>query len=539
MYYLKQQHSFCIVLSGCGLVRLELVDLKDVAGLTILVGATACGSLKSSNSVLRRSFTSHQAEATSFHLFQYHYTALASSSDFVFFFSELQHHQTIRAQLSLHRHTRPSFTTTMEDDDDTRKLILRLQMEDLASIWASSTTSTDDGTELDADVSLRLYRQELRTAEQQIEDEHSAQAAAQDEHRQRDAILADREAARRLFLELNPNEPLPEFVDNDQLAIIESSTSDNALLMPEASSAPGLRHSTDQSSTPSGPSSLFSRRTSLTSSGMKRSADHLDTDDEPSTKKQASEGTVPASGQFSARELRSAQRASSRSIRSTPANPFGSVQAFNSSPSTPTGLKRPALDELSDVHPRRDTNPRSRTLPLFGIHHCLRLGSSPFLLRLVLPPHLKRATLPSSARLADPRKTSRKHLVPTSALAQYVVRLRDHPFLLEPTEETIILQALQIPKILDRRSSQHRGSPSHLDSSLSLNKFNPPQSNASFAIARSHAPSLTATPAVMRTVRSVPTGSSKCLFMMTLCGHHNAVQQRCPSRMLNTFFAKT
>lgn len=51
------------------------------------------------------------------------------------------------------------------DDDETRRLILRLQMEDLASIWASSTASSNDGTELDADVSLRLYRHELRTAD--------------------------------------------------------------------------------------------------------------------------------------------------------------------------------------------------------------------------------------------------------------------------------------------------------------------------------------------------------------------------------------
>jgi hypothetical protein len=63
------------------------------------------------------------------------------------------------------------------DDDETRNSFLRLQMEDLATIWASSTPTNDDA-ELDANTSLRLYRQELRTAEQQIEDRCSAQAVA-------------------------------------------------------------------------------------------------------------------------------------------------------------------------------------------------------------------------------------------------------------------------------------------------------------------------------------------------------------------------
>jgi hypothetical protein len=179
------------------------------------------------------------------------------------------------------------------EDDDTRKLILRLQMEDLASIWATSTTSNDDATEFDADVSLRLYRQELRTAEQQIEDEHSAQAAAQNEHRQRDAILADREAARRLFLELNPNEPLPEFVGDEQLAITESSTSDNALLKFAASPASKASHLSEQPVVPYS-SSPCSQRTSLLLTNSKRSADQLDSSEEPPLKKQATENTTLA-----------------------------------------------------------------------------------------------------------------------------------------------------------------------------------------------------------------------------------------------------
>jgi hypothetical protein len=86
----------------------------------------------------------------------------------------------------------------MDEDDATRKMILRVQMEDLASIWTLSASSAIDDAELDADVALRLYRQELRAAEQQNDDKGSAQAVAQDELRQRDAVLADREAARRL-----------------------------------------------------------------------------------------------------------------------------------------------------------------------------------------------------------------------------------------------------------------------------------------------------------------------------------------------------
>jgi hypothetical protein len=206
------------------------------------------------------------------------------------------------------------------EDDDTRKLILRLQMEDLASIWASSTTSNDDATEFDADVSLRLYRQELRTAEQQIEDEHSAQAAAQDEHRQRDAVVADREVARRLFLELNPNEPLPEFVGNDQLAIIESSTSDNALLKFTASPTSEASHLSEQPVVPSS-SSPCSQRTSLLLTNSKRLADHLDSSEEPPLKKQATENTTLA------------------------ANLDGSAQAPTLPVSTSAGRKRPAQDD--------------------------------------------------------------------------------------------------------------------------------------------------------------------------------------------------
>ncbi|KAH0160733.1 hypothetical protein KCU67_g6615, partial [Aureobasidium melanogenum] len=138
------------------------------------------------------------------------------------------------------------------------RLILRLQMEDLASIWASSTTSTDDGTELDADVSLRLYRHELRTADQQIDDGVSARAAAQDELRQRDAIRADREEARRLFQELNPDEPLPEPREPDQLLLTDHLDSYDAPVKDETSSVPGPLQCSDQPRPAQDDDSVFS-----------------------------------------------------------------------------------------------------------------------------------------------------------------------------------------------------------------------------------------------------------------------------------------
>lgn len=179
----------------------------------------------------------------------------------------------------------------MDDDGETHKLILRLQKEDLAAIWASSTTPTDDTAALDADVSLRLYRQEFRTAEQQIEDERSAQAAAQNEVRQRDAILADREAARRLFLELNPNEPLPESNDG-QSTTTEPSTHGHTLPKTEVPPAPESSH---LSGTPGvrSLSSLFTQRTTPLVTGVKRSNNHLETIEGPPPKRQAVEDTSP------------------------------------------------------------------------------------------------------------------------------------------------------------------------------------------------------------------------------------------------------
>jgi hypothetical protein len=150
------------------------------------------------------------------------------------------------------------------------------------------------------DISLRLYRQEPRTAEQQIEDRCSARAVAQDERRQGDAIQADHEAARRLFLELNPNEPLPELVGDGQLALTAPSTSGNAPLDSETSPSPGPTRSSEQPILPSS-SSTFSQRPTLSSTSVKRPANHLDNVDEPSLGKQASKNADSATRLVSSR----------------------------------------------------------------------------------------------------------------------------------------------------------------------------------------------------------------------------------------------
>jgi hypothetical protein len=266
----------------------------------------------------------------------------------------------ICAQQPSHPCTRPFlfFSTATMDDDETRKLVLRLQMEDLASIWASSTTSTDDAADLDADVSLRLYRRELRTAEQQIEDECSAQAVAQDELRQRDVIQADREAARRLFLELNPNEPLPEMVGDSELALTIPSTSGNAPLDAETPHSPGPTRSSEQPAFSSSPS-LFSQHTALSSAGVKRSASHLETSDEPSSKKQAPEGISPALDLTGALSNSWSQYSRFGSTHGTPTFPDGPVTVAGfpvSDSGTLTGHKRPAEDDAVIAPPAKRQN---------------------------------------------------------------------------------------------------------------------------------------------------------------------------------------
>lgn len=220
---------------------------------------------------------------------------ISKDSLHLFMSSDPQSPSAACAQQSLHHCTVPSITTTM-DDEESRRLILSVQMDDLASVWASSTTSNDDAIALNADVSLGLYRQELRTAEQQIDDECAAQTAAQDEIRRRDAILADREAARRLFLMLNPSEPLPRMPNDGQLAIAESSILNKACLKAEPSPTPQPSLFLDEpSALPS--FSLLDRCPALASTGTKRSASHFDITDEAPSKKKAVDDTSPAANE--------------------------------------------------------------------------------------------------------------------------------------------------------------------------------------------------------------------------------------------------
>lgn len=234
------------------------------------------------------------------------------------------------------------------DDDETRRLILRLQMDDLASIWALSTTSTEDGTELDADVSLRLYRHELRTANQQIEDRVSARAAAEDELRQRDAMRADREEARRLFQQLNPDEPVPEQLEADQLLLIDDPNLCNAHVKDETSSALEPLQCSDQPDMRASPS-LSSRQTIAHMPGVKRLADHFDTVNGPASKKHASERTIIAASQVKPLWGLNPERTQLGFAPSAFVNSDKPARSSNSLPYTFGSLKRPAQAE--DVTP--------------------------------------------------------------------------------------------------------------------------------------------------------------------------------------------
>ncbi|KAG9844860.1 hypothetical protein KCU98_g7097, partial [Aureobasidium melanogenum] len=264
------------------------------------------------------------------------------------------------------------------DDDETRRLILRLQMEDLASIWASSTTTTDDGTELDADVSLRLYRHELRTADQQIDDMRSARTAAEDELRQRNAIRADREEARRLFQELNPDEPLPELSEADQLLLTDHSGSSNAPVKDETSSALGPIQSSEQPDMRAS-SSLSPHHTTTSTSGVKRSANHLDTMAEPPSKRQASELTSLPASQVKPPWGLDPERPQLRFAPSAPANPDIPARSSNPAPFPFGSLKRPAQAEGVTLPPtkRQETLPKTFTSVFIPPQSAARETDSP------------------------------------------------------------------------------------------------------------------------------------------------------------------
>lgn len=171
------------------------------------------------------------------------------------------------------------------DDDNSRKVILRLRMEDLASIWASF--NTNNAAALHADVSLRLYS----TAEPHTEDSHAAQTVAtQDGPRQGDTNLAGRGAARRQLLGLSSNQPLPELSCDIQLATTEPSIRHEAFLKAEPSPTPGPYCFSELSVIASPPASVL-QCTALTSAGMDQSTNHLDAVDVQPPKKQEVGGT--------------------------------------------------------------------------------------------------------------------------------------------------------------------------------------------------------------------------------------------------------
>lgn len=235
------------------------------------------------------------------------------------------------------------------DDYETRRLILRLQMEDLASIWATSTTSADDDNDLDADISLRLYRHELRTADQQIDDRISARAAAEDELRQRNAIRADRQEARRVFQQLNPDEPVPELSETDQLTLTGHTNTCNAPVKNETSSTLGHPQHPDNPTMRASPS-LPSHQTIAPTSSVKRSADHLDVIAEPPLKKQASESID-----------RAASLAGPPCVPGSELNRFGSVRGATTNSEVPIQSSALALSTSGSL--KRSADSQDATLP--------------------------------------------------------------------------------------------------------------------------------------------------------------------------------
>jgi hypothetical protein len=251
------------------------------------------------------------------------------------------------------------------DDCETRKLILRLQMEDLAAIWPSHTTSTDDAANLDANLSLRLYRQELRAAEQQIDDRRSARAVAQDGLRQRDAVRADCEAARRPSSKHNSDGPASRLVGDGHLAPTYHSTFRNDLCEAAAQASSQPVHFSGQPSEP-WPSSPFSHGNPLSSTSSKRSADHLDSTDKLPSQRQRLTKALPAAGLSGSFSDFLSQRTHPESTHGTPALPHESVQSLTLPPLASLNRKRPAKHEdgVTPSMKKQETLPvNSSTVP--------------------------------------------------------------------------------------------------------------------------------------------------------------------------------
>ncbi|KAI5215616.1 hypothetical protein AUEXF2481DRAFT_89237 [Aureobasidium subglaciale EXF-2481] len=236
------------------------------------------------------------------------------------------------------------------DDEETRKLILRVQSEDLASIWNADNTESPDGLESDTNMAMRLFGQELCTAEQQIDDRRVARAVALVGFRQDVIVRADGVEARRLYQELNPDEPLPTHADNEGNVLVV----DNRQRIPSDKMESGPSHVAHSLST----AGLFG----LPRSGLKRSADHLDALSEPPSKMQAGEATdstipprAPGTLSRSARGRAHAQMLTPR----TPEDTSPQMQV--------AGLKRPAEDLDPSLHPaKRQTTSTNHSSSAFG-----------------------------------------------------------------------------------------------------------------------------------------------------------------------------
>lgn len=238
-------------------------------------------------------------------------------------------------------------------DNGSRKLILRLSIEDPAAICAPSTTSTTDAAALYVDVSLRSCRQEQLRAEQQTEDQLSAWTAAQDEIRQRDAISTDGKASHRISVQLNSDGPLPELANSGQATTTESSICNNTVSKTEPPHVSGLFRFSALSVVTSPPSPLL-QHTSQTPIRMETSASQLDVIDELPPKKQVVEGHIPiADSATSAQVLASTSAGRKRPV---PDDDGVAPLAKRHMPSTPP---RSSPVVLGETHTAAESQPAS------------------------------------------------------------------------------------------------------------------------------------------------------------------------------------
>ncbi|KAI5204552.1 hypothetical protein E4T39_03570 [Aureobasidium subglaciale] len=226
------------------------------------------------------------------------------------------------------------------DDEATRKLILRVQNEDLTSIWAAAAANEHDDIDSDVEMSLRVCSEELRAGEQQIDDRVVARAVALNDFRQDVMIRADGVEARRLFRKLNPDATLPESADSDRKSVVGDARLDT-------SSTEMKKEAYDTSRSTA---SLFG----VARSALKRSADHLDSLSEPRSKIQASEAkqSTVSSRTSSILSLSARGRAHAQMLTACSAEDKKTGR-IPSPQSKVAGSKRPAEDLDFSMHPAK------------------------------------------------------------------------------------------------------------------------------------------------------------------------------------------